>query len=228
LSAQTIEKSSIAMSNIEVLADYEQEFDRQLENLIERGYAGLAGITNEEFRDLIAPLRSRVHELNALPHAPEDGRIAFVIVIKRQLVASSEALSLVTLKSKPGIVSMYPATPDDFNPIDEVEIPSGSVYILAGIDRGKETLNVTPDQAMVTIIGQGRSPLTIDEGIAVLTQFPEFLKRNNCFSLLASRRDDRRVPALWISEGRSKLGWCWAGNPHTWLGSASCERRLAD
>ncbi|MGQ0669203.1 MAG: DUF5701 family protein [Actinomycetota bacterium] len=19
-----------------------------------------------------------------------------------------------------------------------------------------------------------------------------------------------------------RLGWCWAGNPHTWLGSASC------
>jgi hypothetical protein len=37
---------------------------------------------------------------------------------------------------------------------------------------------------------------------------------------------DRRVPALWISGGAPKLGWCWAGNPHTWLGSASCATRL--
>ncbi len=22
------------------------------------------------------------------------------------------------------------------------------------------------------------------------------------------------------------LGWCWDDNPHTWLGSASCGRRL--
>ncbi|MEK8108885.1 DUF5701 family protein [Micromonospora sp. M12] len=23
--------------------------------------------------------------------------------------------------------------------------------------------------------------------------------------------------------GRTKLGWCWYGNPHTWLGSASAR-----
>jgi Family of unknown function (DUF5701) len=67
--------------------------------------------------------------------------------------------------------------------------------------------------------------LTVAEGVALLIQFPEFLQPNNCFSLLASRCGDKRVPALWLSEGRPKLGWCWAGNPHTWLGSASCGKR---
>ena len=65
----------------------------------------------------------------------------------------------------------------------------------------------------------------IEEGVALLTHFPEFLQPNNCCSLLASRCGDKRVPALWLSEGRPKLGWCWAGNPHTWLGSASCAKR---
>jgi hypothetical protein len=40
-----------------------------------------------------------------------------------------------------------------------------------------------------------------------------------------SRRGDQRVPAFWISEGRPKLGGCWDGNPHTWLGTAACARR---
>jgi NhaA family Na+:H+ antiporter len=44
-------------------------------------------------------------------------------------------------------------------------------------------------------------------------------------SLLGSRAGDRRVPALWLRRGHPKLGWCWAGNPHTWLGSASCGGR---
>ena len=35
------------------------------------------------------------------------------------------------------------------------------------------------------------------------------------------------VPAIWISNRAPKLGWCWAGNPHTWLGSASCSDRAA-
>jgi hypothetical protein len=53
------------------------------------------------------------------------------------------------------------------------------------------------------------------------------LRKNKCFSLLASRCGDKRVPAIWISGKAPKLGWCWAGNPHSWLGSASAGARLA-
>jgi len=44
-------------------------------------------------------------------------------------------------------------------------------------------------------------------------------------------RLDARTPAIWISGGTGrdgrenrdapKVGWCWAGNRHTWLGFAS-------
>ncbi len=47
---------------------------------------------------------------------------------------------------------------------------------------------------------------------------------------------DARTPAIWISggtgrDGRSnrgapKVGWCWAGNRHTWLGFASVAGRV--
>ena len=68
---------------------------------------------------------------------------------------------------------------------------------------------------------------TIDEGIAVVTHAPELLEQNRCFMLSGSRRPDRRVPAMWISERAPKLGWCWDGNPHSWLGVASATRRVA-
>jgi len=99
------------------------------------------------------------------------------------------------------------------------------MYLLFDVDRGGETLNVRPNDALVSITALGRSPLTVDEGIAFITHFPQSLEKNNCFSLLGSRCGDRRVPALWISGKAPKLGWCWAGNPHTWLGSASCASR---
>jgi hypothetical protein len=60
----------------------------------------------------------------------------------------------------------------------------------------------------------------------LITHFPDILQKNNGFSLLDSRCGDRRVTALWISGGKLKLDWCWAGNPHTWLDSASCEYRI--
>jgi hypothetical protein len=53
------------------------------------------------------------------------------------------------------------------------------------------------------------------------------LEKNSCFTLAGSRRHDRRVPAMWISERAPKLGWCWDGNPHTWLGVASAAGRLS-
>ena len=47
---------------------------------------------------------------------------------------------------------------------------------------------------------------------------------------------DARCPAIWISRGTGrdgptrrnapKVGWCWAGNRHTWLGHASAASRL--
>jgi Family of unknown function (DUF5701) len=47
---------------------------------------------------------------------------------------------------------------------------------------------------------------------------------------------DARTPAVWISNGTGrdgpanrdapKVGWCWAGNRHTWLGFASASGRF--
>ena len=84
-----------------------------------------------------------------------------------------------------------------------------------------------PEEALPVILRRGRTPLTIEEGIAVVTHAPHVLERNRCFMLSGSRRGDRRVPAMWISAGAPKLGWCWDGNPHGWLGVASAAGRVS-
>jgi hypothetical protein len=134
----------------------------------------------------------------------------------------------VEREGKSGLTKMYPREPGDFKPIDSVRIPNDMAYLLVDIDRGRETVNVIPNQALRMIEKKKRSPLTIDEGVAIVTHYPDFLVKNNCFSLLASRHSgDKRVPAIWINSAkRSNLGWCWAGNPHSWLGSASCGSRV--
>jgi hypothetical protein len=130
---------------------------------------------------------------------------------------------------KNGVTVLRPCTPESFKTIDEILVPSTQVYLIVDIDRGKESLNVTPHDAMQLIKTAQRSPLTIEEGVAIVTHFPEFLMKNNCFSLLASRTGkDKRVPAIWINgKKQPNLGWCWDGNPHTWLGSASCKERVS-
>jgi hypothetical protein len=185
------------------------EFERQVENLLANGYPELAGLPEEVFLEHVAPLAGLV----------PDGD-PFAIVIRSALVASTQAMERAG-----GFVDMNPAEPGEFDAI--VEVPDRPAYLLVDADTGGDLRNVTPDDALETIRSRGRSPLTIDEGIAVLTHDPDVLKTRNAFSILGSRKGDRRVPALWISKGRPRLGWCWAGNPHTWLGSASCARRIA-
>jgi len=212
----------------EYLAQLRKEFDRQVNNLLQKGYPEAAGVSAEEFLKPIEPLKERMGEL-ALPEIDlEQGQLPMVIVVKSDWVAAEKAMSLVEREGKKGFTKMYPREPKDFKIIDGVSIPNGPAYLLADIDRGKGSLNVTPGEALKMIKNENRSPLTIEEGIAIVTQYPEFLMKNNCFSLLASRHvGDKRVPAIWInSQGRSNLGWCWEGNPHTWLGSASCASRV--
>jgi hypothetical protein len=80
---------------------------------------------------------------------------------------------------------------------------------------------------MATVARRGRTLLTLEDGVALVTHHPAALAPSRCFSLGGSRCGDRRVPAIWISRNALRLGWCWAGNPHTWLGMASAAERAA-
>jgi hypothetical protein len=205
----------------------ENEFDRQVGNLIRRGYPERACLRDEVFRRHLTPLKDRLTELGARARTGVDtgAGVPFVIVVSSELVSPFAAMPLVELNGKQGFTTMDADDLKRFAPIDGLEIPFGPAYLLADVDTGAATLNVTPDEAMKTIVTEHRSPLTLAEGVALITQFPAILRTRNCFSMLGSRCGDRRVPALWVSGGAPRLGWCWVGAPHTWLGSASCGGR---
>ncbi len=197
------------------------EFDRQLASLVEKSYPEAAGLGQQAFKNRVEALRN--HQPPAKRR--KSGRIDFVIVVKLDRLRAGDPVGLQALKGASKANFFEPAELAEFKPIAGVEIPVGLAYLLLDVDTGADTLNLTPDAAQERMLKRKRSPLTIDEGLAVLTHFPNILKTHTACSMLASRRGDRRVPALWTSNRRPKLGWCWAGNPHTWLGSASCGSR---
>jgi uncharacterized protein DUF5701 len=183
----------------------------------------VAGLDERTFLESVAPLEKRLVDVRL---APQGGRIPFVLVVTSRVVPWQRAIGLVVLGGKAGFTEMPADDLDRFRPIDGIAVPGGSAYLISDVDPGAATRNVTPDDAMATIMGDGRSPLTIDEGMALITLFPDVLRTHTAFSMPGSRCGDRRVTAMWISRGRPRLGWCWAGNPHSWLGSASCAGRL--
>lgn len=161
----------------------------------------------------------------ARPDAPVERS---VLAVSRDLVPVADLAERVGRRGKPVVLGqLEPADLDTFVPIDAVELPAAPAYLALDVDLGAGSRNVRPEDALRDILAAGRSPLTIDEGIALILQQPEAIARNWGFSMAGSRRGDQRVPAFWISEGRPKLGWCWDRNPHTWLGTASCAMRIA-
>ncbi|SOC57966.1 DUF5701 family protein [Ornithinimicrobium cerasi] len=132
----------------------------------------------------------------------------------------------------------------EFGPVEGVRVPHTDLYAVSAPERGDEYANLSPDEVDPVLRTRGRSPMTAAEGVAWVLQVPEVLERNRCFMTTGSRRAgsrpgrlEARVPALWISNGTGrdgrerrgapKLGWCWAGNRHTWLGIASVGGRGA-
>lgn len=207
------------------------EFDRQVQVYVGSGHLTLAQLDEAAFRQLVEPLRERaVERAGGLGESTRD-KVPFVLVLTRDLVRPDDAVTLLTIPGgkKKGVVDRNYKEGElkNFDPIAGLDLPDATTYLVFDLDRGDEFLNRTPDEAMGPIAARKRMPLTIDEGLAFATVFPESLEKNHCTMFAGSRCGDRRVPALWISDNAPKLGWCWAGNRHTWLGIASCAARAA-
>jgi hypothetical protein len=200
----------------------------QAERLVALGVPALAGLSPAALRDAAAAA------------GPREGAL---LVVHPALAPASRLTPLVEREGRRAFVVADLTDVDSFAPIEQATPPAGQVYLVDGVDRGDELANWSPDEALPEIAARGRTPLTIAEGLHWLLQQPEALARNRCFMTIGSRlrkpdgRLDTRAPALWLSNGTGrdgrdrrgapKVGWCWAGNRHTWLGFASAAGRTA-
>lgn len=218
------------------------EFTRQRDRLLELDCAALAGTPLADFTaqlDAVWPALERALGAAAEHRSPGgddpgvSGRLAFVLV--PATVPPEELIGRLHLAGRagrPGSRGILDRNHGEaglagYLPIARVHLPPAPAYAVLDVERGEEFCSVAPREALVSLAARNRSPLTITEGLAAQAVAPGLLQPNRCFSLAGSRRGDKRVPALWISKGAPKLGWCWEGNPHTWLGTASAAGRLA-
>jgi hypothetical protein len=204
----------------------------QAERLVALGVPALAGLADDAVRDAA----------RALATTTPPGAL---LVVDPALAPPSALAPLLRLPGrggeKEGFVVVDMADVDRFTPIEGVEVPEGPVYAVTAPDRGDDLANWSPDEALPEITGRGRTPLLLAEGVHWALQVPEVVARNHCYMTIGSRlrkpdgRLDTRTPAVWISNGTGrdgrerrgapKVGWCWAGNRHTWLGFASAASR---
>jgi hypothetical protein len=205
--------------------DLDQELDRQLATLLARDYPALAGVHSDAFAAHVEKLRPRLSDVEAAA----DAALPFLVVVRHVLVPTVAAVERFEVGGRTGWTDMADEI-DDYRPIDGLDVPDTPVYLLTDVSTGPETLDVRPADALVMIRAAGRTPLTVDEGVALVTQLPTSLTGGaglNAFQAVGSRAGNKRIPSFWMSKGAPRLGWCWEGNPHSWLGSASGRARLA-
>ncbi|MET9427339.1 DUF5701 family protein [Streptomyces sp. NPDC003036] len=203
----------------------------QAERLIELGVHELAGLSAEEVR----AYAEGAHRVGV------DGDV--LLAVHPDRVPASALASLLRRAGKPGFVVADMHDVDDFAPVGPMELPDTPLYVVTGLDRGDDMANWTPEEALPALTAKDRTPLVLTEGIHWVLQQPEALERNHCFMTIGSRLRkangtfDARTPAIWISNGTGrdgrerrdapKVGWCWWGNRHTWLGFGSATGRRA-
>ncbi|MEU1801494.1 DUF5701 family protein [Streptomyces sp. NPDC019937] len=203
----------------------------QAERLIELGVHEIAGLPAAELRAFAAGAEG-----------PAGGDGVLLAVHPGRAPASALA-PLLRRDDKPGFVVTDMPDVDLFAPLDTVALPDAPLYLVTGLDRGDHMANWSPNEALPALTAEARTPLLLTEGIHWVIQQPAALERNRCFMTIGSRLRkangalDARTPAIWISNGTGrdgrerrnapKVGWCWAGNRHTWLGFASATGRSA-
>ncbi|WP_248491022.1 DUF5701 family protein [Tsukamurella sp. PLM1] len=196
----------------------------QAERLIDLGVPALAGIGADVIRSYAAE-----HDASGL------------LAVHPDRLPGSAIAHLMRRGDKAGFIVTDMPDVDEFSPI--VDVPDAPLYVVSDPDRGDHLANWSPAEALPELTGVGRTPLLLTEGIGWVLQQPEALERNRCFMTIGSRLRkpdgafDSRTPAIWISNGTGrdgkdrrdapKVGWCWWGNRHTWLGFASGAARSA-
>jgi hypothetical protein len=216
-----------------VTVDSANELTRQVDAYVALGYPALAGLSDAAFRELFAVLEAPLADAAAsgLDLTVADARVPFVAVVTDAVVDATARVPFLRAGAgkKEGILDRNYGDKGigHYRAIDDLELPEASVYLLLNVDRGDEFKNVKPMNALPVIAGRGRTPLTIAEGLSFNAVYPDRLVKNHCFMLAGSHEGTKRVPAIWISQGSPKLGWCFQGVEHTWLGIASAGSRVA-
>ncbi len=179
-------------------------FDQQVKTLVEKGYPQIAGITEEEFLNLLSPLRHKIlvymndldnkdillRDKEEMYKQKINREIPLLIVILDQLISYQKQMSMIEVAGKKGYVyGLITIDGNEMGTLTKIDGISGSPYIAFDVSRelccnNKERMSWHIE---VCLGWKGRSPLSVTEGIALLAQYPEMWKKMGDFKTPFSR-----------------------------------------
>ena len=156
------------------VAAKEKLFQEQVDRIIERKFHAIANLSQIDFiKRYIEPLWQLLVTY-PLETDFRENRIPFLLVVPHNIVSLSYQLETIRerINKKP---QEYIIKPEWFENAPGVLTP-GEPYLILDVETGQAMMNITPAKCVEKFKQEGRSALTIDEGLALITHFPEVLE----------------------------------------------------
>lgn len=169
----------------------EKLFDRQIDILVrEKRYHEVVGF-RKSFLEKLSEYRAIIHHVGDadVSHLP------FAIVVPSEIMSLDEKLRRIEYKGRSGH-TLSIRRPELLANVTEIAAPRAP-YVIKDVDFGLFTRGKTPQEMAEELKRQGRSPLTLDEGFALLTYHPEIIGEYGV-NFLGSRYAGNGIPAMYM------------------------------
>jgi hypothetical protein len=152
----------------------EELFSNQINRIIRRKFYIPAGLSEDDFiNDHIMPIKQLLEKARMDTESKEN-RVPILLVIPNTIVSLSYQLECVRERIDDTQLEQI-IQPEWFKDAEGVSTPD-KPYLLVDVENGYSMKNITPKKCVETFQDEGRFALTIDEGIALITHFPEVLE----------------------------------------------------
>jgi len=223
-------------------------FAKQVKTIIERKFHIPSGLSENDFvKRHIIPLKQLLvknHKYTKI----EESHIPFLVVVPNAMVPLSYQLERIR-ENINGMQLGHLIKPEWFENAPGLSTPD-KPYLLVDVETGCAMKNTPPKKCVKTFKNEGRFPLTVDEGIALISHFPEVLeshwvdlpgsvlihkfvgqdaiKRGMLSSLPPAFAKATFVPTLnYIYYDYFRLYYVYEVTETPYSGSASCASRLS-
>ncbi len=225
-------------------------FFKQVKRIISNEFHMAAGLSEDDFlKNYIMSLEKLLVEKHTdIKSKKNRNHIPILIVVPHNIVSLSYQLQSIK-KSINDTQYDYIIKPEWFKNAEGVLTPD-KPYLLFDVETGYAMINTAPKKCVEAFSREGRSPLTIDEGLALIKHFPEVLeshwidlpgselihtyagqdaqKRGTLRALPPGFAQTTFVPTLCYKYYNNlRLYYVYEMNETPYSGSASCARRLS-
>ena len=201
----------------------EKDFDSQVDRLRNLGFFDCDDQKKQQIVVELASLKNKLKELLIRKVRSQRKNFSPIVIVPTEhWMSLVKKIPLMEVGGKKGFTTLNLS---ELKTADGVKIPESLAYLVVDVENGKAMLGRIPDEAVKQFKKEGRSPLTAEEGVAIILQHPEILK-DHYMGLPGSRHGVGEVADLWLDGGKPRLSWDWADGSCAKWGSASCGSRV--